>query len=98
MPAAAFISSICTGVCTGHPTPINVSGVIVTGAGTKLIEGNAAARVGDLVLASCGHYGVIASGQNMEVEGVEQSAVGDTFSGTFSGTISSGSATENIGG
>ena len=94
MSASAIVSSIGVGICKGHIPPIPMTGVVITGAGSKQIENNDAAIVSSIVMGHCGHFGTIISGAgDVEVEGQDQAVVGSPFTGIFSGVITTGAAT-----
>jgi uncharacterized Zn-binding protein involved in type VI secretion len=97
MPVVCRIGDIGTGICTCHPTPISTSGVIVTGASISSVEGQNIARIGDIVLSSCGHTGIIMVGSNDSIcEGSPIARVGDNFSGCFTGILVSGASTVSV--
>jgi uncharacterized Zn-binding protein involved in type VI secretion len=52
------------GTCAhpSHLVPITVGGTIVTGSPDVITNDRLTARVGDLVLTDCGHYGEIITG------------------------------------
>lgn len=92
MAKLARIGDKGVGTCTSHKSPISVSGVIVASEKKVTCDGLAVARKGDIVLASCGHTGTIVSGSGkVSASGIDVARVGDSFSGSFSGTIVSGS-------
>lgn len=68
----------------------------------KIISGNPLtvvgllpnANIGDIVVANCGHSGIITTGNNTCLDTLRPTArIGDSFSGTYSGTIISGEIT-----
>ncbi len=98
MPGVARIGDQHSGVCAhGAPCcPHPVIGAIVSGASKTVVEGSAAARIGDMVAHSCPHCGVgsIVSGSSIViVEGSGVARLGDAvvYPGG-AGTIISGSA------
>lgn len=92
MTQVARMNDIGSGICTGHESPIPMTGVIIASASKVLCDGLPVALQGDIVQGNCGHTGTLtASTAVLEVEGKRAVRVGDSFSGTFSGTIVSGS-------
>ena len=68
-----------------------MTGFIITSGQTMEVENSLVARIGDIVMGSCGHTGIIVTGSPyliLEDQGVAR--IGDQFSGTFSGTIVTG--------
>jgi uncharacterized Zn-binding protein involved in type VI secretion len=97
MPAICRIGDVGVGICNCHDSSINTSGVIVTGASISSVEGQNIARIGDIVLSSCGHTGIIIVGSNDSVcEGSPIARVGDNFSGCFTGILVSGASTVSV--
>ena len=95
MASSAIISSLGAGVCLIHGPMV---GIVVTGAGTKIIENNSAARVSDFIMGYCGDIGILVSGEStVTVENQNQSTIGSSFSGIFSGVITTGAITHNTG-
>jgi hypothetical protein len=95
----ATITSIGTGVCWCHDdSPIDMVGMLITGASRTESEGKLMSRVGDIVLANCGHIGMMITGSvKIETEGRQQCKVADQFMGCFEGMIVSGTGkTEGI--
>ena len=93
--AVARIGDTTHGTCTGHQTSITVDGVIITGVSAGDVFGNGIliATIGCTVQASCGHTGIINSGSPTVTsgDGMSIARIGDTFTGTYYGTITSGS-------
>jgi uncharacterized Zn-binding protein involved in type VI secretion len=84
----ARVGDLATGTCTGHEHPITVAGTIMTGSSSIFAGGLCAAKVGDIVISSCGHTGVIVSGaQNVLVNGIQAATKGSYFVGTYTGYI-----------
>lgn len=101
MPATARTGDIGVGICCCHPPIpcIGMSGIVISGATTSIVEGSPPARCADLVLGGCGHVGVIISCSSTKVsEGLGTARSGDGFSGCFSGVIVTGAATDISGG
>ncbi len=79
-------------------TKKDVTGIIVSGAGTVTAEGPPVARVGDIVVRSDGHTGVIISGAGtVTAEGPPVATVTSYFTGCFSGMIITGAGTVTAG-
>lgn len=90
MPAIARIGDTIQGYCHAHNT--TVSGEIVQGSDNTNGNGKKIARVGDMVLGSCGHTSYIVSGSpNVTANGIAVARVGDAIDGTITGTIITGS-------
>ena len=64
MPQVARITDTWEGTCKCHPTPISVSGEIITGSPDHFSGGLAVARIDDTVEATCGHTGKIVTGSS----------------------------------
>lgn len=81
------------GVCTGHSPPITVSGTVLAKQSLTSAFGLPIARVSDLVIASCGHTGIIVSGSpTVFVGGLPAARMTDRFTGTYTGTILNGAS------
>jgi len=96
MPASAIVTSVGVGTCCCHPPYpcISISGVIVVGSPDKTIEGNAACRLNDVFLASCGHVAIMILGSpDVTVNGLPQCRIGDNFQGCPIGVLVSGATT-----
>jgi len=97
--STARIGDIGKGICTGHSSPISMTGVIMTGALISKVEGIPVARVGDIVKGACGHIGIISTGSSKSnTEGPATARVTDEFTGVFSGTIITGASKSFTGG
>lgn len=89
----ARLGDATTGVCSVHGAQ---SGTITSASTDSIINDKGIARMGDVVTAGCGHTGNIVStstDSNANSKGIAR--IGDSFSGTYSGTIISGSADTN---
>jgi uncharacterized Zn-binding protein involved in type VI secretion len=101
MRQVARVGDLCRGTCyhSSHIIPYDTTAVIVEGGRiTYADDDKPVARVGDRVLATCGHYGVIVTGSDtVTAENKHVARVGDSISdvdGTdFVGTIVGGSDT-----
>lgn len=79
------------GYCSAHDG--YYPGTITTFAGRTKCEGKYIARDGDVATASCGHTGTINSSlSSVVVEGQPIARKDDSFSGTYSGTITGGAS------
>jgi uncharacterized Zn-binding protein involved in type VI secretion len=78
-------------------TEVGVSGTIIQGAGSVIVNGLPVARMSDIVMRDDGHFGIIISGSGTVIAGgLPVARIGDDFIGCFSGTIINGSG--NVGG
>lgn len=85
-----------TGVCThsSHLTPITIGGSITGSCSSVYADDLLIARAGDTVTSDCGHTGTIDDpGTKYVVEDANVARIGDSFSGTYSGTIISPTST-----
>jgi uncharacterized Zn-binding protein involved in type VI secretion len=101
VPPISRIGDVAVGICCCHSRPRcrPQTGVIVSGAGTVLAGGAPVARIGDLVVAGCGHTGIIISGSGtVIVQGSPAARIGSSFTGCFTGTIVSGAGNVIAGG
>lgn len=88
MPGIARVGDSTIGTCYAHEDPITVSGVIVSGEPTVITEGMPTARLGDTVVASCGHTGTIVSGSMKHFcGGMNVARLGDKVAGAYVATI-----------
>lgn len=64
---AARLNDKTLGVCS-HPShiPQTVQGRIITASGDTIVNGRPVARLGDKVLSSCGHIGIICTAATSE--------------------------------
>jgi len=77
------------GVCQVHG---NQYGKIVSSSTNVFVNGRGIARLGDEVLANCGHTGIISSSATITfVNGKGIARVGDSVEGIYSASIISGS-------
>lgn len=101
MAGVAKIGSIWVGTCIcsneNHDDPIDTVGTIISGSGNVLADGVGQGRIGDLILAECGHIGIIVSGSaNVTANGIGKGSVGSVTSGCLKGVIATGSSTTNV--
>ena len=91
MRALARVGDRTQGICICHRHPIAVGGTIKSGAADVETEGQANARIGDIVEADCGHTGIIVSGSGIvEIEGSGAAHIDDVFVGCYTGRIIEG--------
>lgn len=80
------------GVCNCHDEPITVGGKIISASEDVFVNGRGVARIGDTVMADCGHTGKIISGKEDDfVNGRSVARLGDRFTGCYDGNIISAS-------
>lgn len=80
------------GVCSCHNTPITVGGSIITGAFSTTVNGLPVARLGDTILADCGHTAtIITSSVSTTVEGIGVARLGDQGTGCYVCSITTAS-------
>lgn len=90
----ARVGDTTYGVCYGHKYPIVVTGKIISGETSIITEGMPTARVGDTVMADCGHTGKIISGGYRHIcSGFPIARLGDKVVGTYIATIISSAVT-----
>lgn len=90
-------SDTCTGRCSAHNGNPVRTGIITTGSGRHTVDGQQVARQDDIVTATCGHTGIIQGGSGRHSsDGKNIARVGDSFSGTFTGTITLGLDRTNV--
>lgn len=89
MSGIARLGDTCTGYCIYHG-PQN--GVIISASDDTFVTGDGIARLGDYVLADCGHEGVISSAStDTFVNDMGVARLGDSVDGDFVATIVSAS-------
>ena len=102
MPGIARVGDIAVGTCCCHedePQCRPFVGIVSTGAGTIIIEGQQAARIGDIVIGDCGHTGIISTGMgNVMMEGIGAATIGSIVVGCLDGIIVTGAGTVTAGG
>ena len=80
------------GTCYAHNTPIIVGGSIISGSQHSLCNGRPVARLGDTVLADCGHTAIIISAStNTDCNNRGVARLGDSTAGSYVATIISAS-------
>ena len=89
----ATIGSIGTGVCSCHNSPQAQTGSVITGSGMVMANGIGVSKIGDTILANCGHSGMIVSGSGtVMADGIGVASLTSSFVGCFVGTLISGSS------
>jgi uncharacterized Zn-binding protein involved in type VI secretion len=85
----------CThGICYEHSTPIKVSGKIISASSDTYCDTLGIARLGDTVLANCGHTGtIISASENTKCNDLGIARLGDNIAGKYVATIISASTT-----
>lgn len=98
MSLAATLTSVGIGKCSchfdshGNPITIDVTAVSISGSSDIFINGLPAARLGDLMQGSCGHFGTIISGAvDTFQNGLPAARLGDITQGCVLVSIISGS-------
>jgi uncharacterized Zn-binding protein involved in type VI secretion len=100
MSGLARIGDMGVGVCCCHSKPKcrHKIGFIILGSGDSQANSMGLARCGDVVLATCGHPGVIVSGSSQTTTNSSgQAFIGSSFVGCFTGVIVSGSSDVTTG-
>jgi|PlaIllAssembly_1097288.scaffolds.fasta_scaffold07233_4 uncharacterized Zn-binding protein involved in type VI secretion len=88
----ARLGDTTLGICKCHRRPLRVEGRIISASTDVLTNGRGTARLGDVVIAKCGHGGVINSASTKTLtNGRGTARQGDTFSGCYTGRILSAS-------
>jgi len=87
----ARIGDAFVGICICHPTPIGMTGIIVTGASISTCESSPITRIGDIGIGVCGHITMIVTGaEKCVVEGSPPARIGDAVAGCINGLIVTG--------
>ena len=80
------------GTCYSHTNPILVGGTIISGSTDHACNGRHVARLGDTVLANCGHTAIIVSAStNTDCNNRGVARLGDSTAGAYVATIISAS-------
>ena len=96
MNLVATVQSEGKGTCCNHPPTgcIPMVGFIYHASHKSFANGRGMARVGDIVVGTCNHTGIITSGSaKTYVDGSKVALVTSVFTGAFSGMIISGAST-----
>lgn len=89
MSGIARLGDVCEGVCIYHGPQ---SGVIISASTDTFVNDMGIARLGDIVLADCGHEGTIVSASTDTLaNGMGVARLGDSVDGDFVATIVSAS-------
>ena len=94
MPQAATLTSVGVGQCCCHhdPTCIDITAIVISGSPDIFINGLPAARMGDLMQGTCGHFGTIITGAlDTFQNGIPAARLGDITQGCVLVTLVSGS-------
>ena len=76
------------GQCSCHTSTITTGGTIVTASTDTTVNGMVVARLGDIVLADCGHTGTIVTcSQTNTCNGLGIARLGDKTQGCYVATI-----------
>ena len=97
----ARLGDIGVGICCCHDSPpcISMTGTIIQGSPNVLTNGLETARLGDIIIGSCGHIGhIITASSSVYANSKGIARLGDSFSGCFKGVIVSGSGNTQTGG
>lgn len=79
------------GICYAHDPSLHTGGHIQATAVKSSSSGKRIARLGDPVLADCGHYGHISTASTVViVEGIRAARLGDHTTGDYVATIIEG--------
>jgi len=86
------------GTCNAHNGSITVDGTIITGSEKTIVEGSPVARLGDTVLADCGHTSYIITAAQKTSNGQGIAAIGDSVgNGPYTATITTGAEKSYVG-
>lgn len=100
---AVILQSIGSGICY-NPVhcpvcPLPMTGIVISGVGTKKIGDMDSACITGIVLAHCGHTGILVSGSNtVKVSNLGQCTTGSQFVGDFTGVLITGTSVNHITG
>jgi uncharacterized Zn-binding protein involved in type VI secretion len=84
----ARLGDYTIGVCKCHKTPIITGGRIITASSDVITNNRGTARLGDTVLANCGHTGLICTASDKTITNNRGTArLGDNTSGCYNATI-----------
>jgi uncharacterized Zn-binding protein involved in type VI secretion len=76
------------GQCSCHTSTITVGGTIITASPNTIVNGMNVARLGDTVLADCGHTGTIVTSSPTNIcNGAGIARLGDRTTGCYVATI-----------
>lgn len=95
----ARLGDLTHGTCYAHETPLTTNGRIITASPDTIINNRGVARLGDTVMADCGHTSVIiTSSPNTVINNRGVARLGDQIgSGPYIATIITASPDTLIG-
>ena len=88
------VTDMWVGVCNCHPPspPIPMTGFVITGSGDVSANNLGMARIGDIVIGTCGHVGTIVTGSSVsKANNIGKARSGDLVAGCTIGTLVGGS-------
>lgn len=90
--AIARVGDRTYGICDCHKDPITTYGRIITGSPSFSLNEKDVARLGDRILADCGHEAIIVTASNKQfVDGLGVAMVDDRGEGCYNCVIIEGS-------
>jgi uncharacterized Zn-binding protein involved in type VI secretion len=90
MPGTARLGDSTIGSCRVHGP--NISGTIISASSDTMCNGRGTARLGDIVIADCGHEGTIVSAStDVMCNNRGTARLGDSVAGIYTATIISAS-------
>lgn len=88
MRGLARVGDRTIGTCVCHDVPITVGGTIIVGSSDTFTNNLPQARLGDTVLADCGHTGtIISASSTVFCNNLGVARLGDTTTGCYNATI-----------
>jgi uncharacterized Zn-binding protein involved in type VI secretion len=82
MPGVARVTDRTIGVCVAHTIPITIGGTIIVGSPDVNANNLSVSRIGDTVLADCGHTSVIITGSpDVYANGISVGRLNDQVGG-----------------
>mgnify|MGYP000072320276 CR=1 FL=1 len=92
MRGIARIGDSTFGTCYAHKHPLAIGGTIISASPDHVCNGRLVARLGDTVLADCGHTAIIVSAStNTACNNRGVARLGDSTAGAYVATIISAS-------
>jgi len=81
--------------CPCHPKPLDFTGVVISGSSDHTVENAGVARLGDIVITTCGHAAPLVTTTKVDntTNGIPKCEVGSIFAACPVGIIISGSIT-----
>jgi uncharacterized Zn-binding protein involved in type VI secretion len=95
MLGVARVTDRTDGTCRhrSHKYPVKVGGTIIVGDPVTFADGLPVARIGDTVMADCGHTSVIVTGSpSTKATNIPFARLGDSVNGDYVATIISASS------